>query len=318
MDNEDDETYGSEAWDDLRARFSNAELKDIELSQLAKNVGLSWPFRGEQETAARYLDLDLEALQQVPGLIGKKRRIRTLMDILRETLAFDDPFAEMIGVVEAGEGCVGACEKSLLAYGIPNNYPAACTPQDAQTAEWVRANGIDELGRFVALGELRVQEGEASPELRECINALAQGSEPAIARYLPIRSGCQGLHLPEAVGLLVRVMDPAVRAKLQQVGEAVTGAAGKRAAAEAGAGIEADLEPAFEKIHLLLSWFGTAFHELKAAFDPEGSPARYFITLNDPGLEQQAIGFCRLYLASLKADQTGLIDRLGGLFGRGR
>ena len=104
MSSEIPEQYSAEEWEHFRKRFSNSILKTTELAELGRSVGISWPFKGSNETPKKYIAFSFEELQSVPGLIGKKKRVNDLMDVLREILAFDDPFSNMMDTVEKKSG----------------------------------------------------------------------------------------------------------------------------------------------------------------------------------------------------------------------
>ena len=63
----------------------------------------------------------------VPAQVGKKRRIQILMEILTETLAFDDPFADMPDQVEAEGEYDATYERVMTRFEIPE-YPARYRP----------------------------------------------------------------------------------------------------------------------------------------------------------------------------------------------
>ena len=92
--------YSADEWEHFRERFSESILKTTEIAELGRSVGISWPFKGSGETPEKYIRFSFEELQNVPGLIGKKKRVNDLMDVLREILAFDDPFSNMMDTVE--------------------------------------------------------------------------------------------------------------------------------------------------------------------------------------------------------------------------
>ncbi len=61
-----------------------------------------WPIKGKSETPATYIDLNFEEVVELLQLKGQKpERIDQLVGILKETLAFDSPFGEMVTQSEA-------------------------------------------------------------------------------------------------------------------------------------------------------------------------------------------------------------------------
>ena len=113
------EKYSAEEWKYLCDRFSKSILKTTEIAELGRNVGISWPFKGSDETPEKYISFSFEELESVPGLIGKKKRVKTLMDVLREILAFDDPFSDMMDTVEKKNTEDRIYHRVLKKLGIP-------------------------------------------------------------------------------------------------------------------------------------------------------------------------------------------------------
>ena len=87
MSDSNPEQYSAEEWEHFRNRFFASILVDMDISKLAQNVNISWPFKGSDETPGKYIEYDFEELKSVPGLVNKEKRIHLLMDIFRETLA---------------------------------------------------------------------------------------------------------------------------------------------------------------------------------------------------------------------------------------
>ena len=51
--------YSAEEWEYFRKRFFNSMLNDTQVAALGQNVGVSWPFKGSDETPAKYIEFDL-------------------------------------------------------------------------------------------------------------------------------------------------------------------------------------------------------------------------------------------------------------------
>ena len=66
MSNSSITKYSAEEWDYIRKRFYNSILNETEIAKLGQNVGISWPFKGTDETPSKYMDYDFEELQSVP------------------------------------------------------------------------------------------------------------------------------------------------------------------------------------------------------------------------------------------------------------
>src|ERR1035437_736775 len=84
------------AWEKVRLAFKSSIMVNTALSSLAQNLdGPDWPVAGPGETPAKYLNLSFDDLIAMPELAGHPRRVELLIEILKETQAFDDPFGEM-------------------------------------------------------------------------------------------------------------------------------------------------------------------------------------------------------------------------------
>src|SRR3954468_15037202 len=85
-------------WNEVRTAFASSIMVDTALSSLAQNLdGPDWPIKGKDETPAKYIDHNFEEVQELLQLKGQSPdRVDQLVSILKETLAFDSPFGEMV------------------------------------------------------------------------------------------------------------------------------------------------------------------------------------------------------------------------------
>src|SRR3954469_12458183 len=90
-------------WDGIRTAFSSSIMVDTSLNSLAQNLdGPEWPIKGKDETPAKYVDLSFDEVVELLQLKGQKpERVDQLIGILKETLAFDSPFGEMVEQTQA-------------------------------------------------------------------------------------------------------------------------------------------------------------------------------------------------------------------------
>src|SRR3954467_7109443 len=90
-------------WDEIRTAFASSIMVDTSLNSLAQNLdGPEWPIKGKDETAAKYIDLSFDEAVEVLQLKGQKpERMDQLVSLLKETLAFDSPFGDMVEQTEA-------------------------------------------------------------------------------------------------------------------------------------------------------------------------------------------------------------------------
>ena len=89
-------------WDEARTAFASSIMVDTQISSLAQNLdGEAWPVKSKDETPAKYIDLSYGEALELLALKGQTAdKLDHLITILRETLAFDSPFGEMVEQTE--------------------------------------------------------------------------------------------------------------------------------------------------------------------------------------------------------------------------
>jgi hypothetical protein len=142
-------------WDTIRAAFASSIMVDTSLGSLAQNLdGPEWPIKGKDETPAAYIDLTLEEVVELLALKGQpETRIDDLAGILRETLAFDDPFGEMVEQSAAQEGQDNPLRKNLAKLRIPEDFPITLTGLSAGTREFCALEKLGTLGEFAVFAQ---------------------------------------------------------------------------------------------------------------------------------------------------------------------
>lgn len=300
------ELYSEAEWEHLRARFTNSELAEMELTALAQNAGCSWPFKGSDETPAKYTGLTLEELHAFPGLIGKKSRVRTLFDILRETLAFDDPFTVMADYVESECKIDDSIERSLAKLSIDLAFPLSLAHFQEGTVVKIRERNLQTLRELVDMGQKQEIYEQLDGELRAFLTALSNKDETMIARFLPYRAGGRGLHLAESIAQEVRRMAaPAMQLLKVEAGVEE---------AEGGSVDEAQqrerLQPSLDFLERACQWFAEEATTLRSLMVEGGEPVRFFLTLNDPKLERLCVQLSIHYFGVARGQKSG------GLLGR--
>jgi len=306
--------YTEAEWERLRARFQDAALAETELALLGQNVGVSWPFRGSDETPARYLALDFEELASVPGLVRKPKRVRALMDILRETLAFDDPFADMADTLQTSLEAYEGLEKSLRRLGVPEAMPIALVRLDASARAWAERRGASTVGDLAAAPPDPSVTGvpDGGECLRTFLNALAYRDEATLARFLPLRPGAGGVHWPEAFGLAVRELEASARATLRlRAGDRLSEDEAAEAHSVSREAADAALEATFAWLDEACAWFGESTGQLREKLEDDEASARLFLPLEDPPVETAARQLARIYF-----DRRAKRGLLASLFGR--
>lgn len=283
--------FTAEDWDEVRMGFHTSIMVDTSLNSLAQNLdALDWPLHGKEETPAKYIDLTFEELQLVPGLAGHPERIDQLISIFRDTLAFDDPFGEMVDQSTAIGDRENPLLKNLAKLEIPTSFPIEFSMVSADTKEFCELEKITTLGEFASFAQSMPPHVIVGGDFRTLLNALAHVNEEALAAILPFRPGSKGLHLPEALGQLVDQVPLGERLTLfKRFGGRLTAeeqAQAIRLDKEELKRTEADLR---ERAKRVLSVFKAELDELTASLKEGGSLERYVVVLEDPVKEALAM-----------------------------
>lgn len=303
--------YSAAEWDHIRKRFYNSILNETEIAKLGQNVGISWPFKGGDETAAKYIDFEFEELQSVPGLVGKMSRIKLLMDILRETLAFDDPFGDMVDTVESESEEDDTFKRILEKMEIPRDYPAEFLHFSKDTEELLKNEEVDTLMECVQFGQKIARSAVIGGDLKSFLNSLAHKDEQSMAKHMPCRRGERGLHLAEAIGLICASLDtPTKLHLLQKGGIPLTEEEMRTLDSASQLDVEASVKHSLDKIARVAEWFADEVPALKEAFAEGGSPERYFISINDARIERMAVELSRMKLAPEEEKKSGFLGRI--------
>jgi hypothetical protein len=195
-------------WDAIRAAFASSLMAKTSLSSLAQNLdGPDWPIKSKDETPAKYLGLGHEEVLGLLELQGQSpERLDLLASILRDTLAFDTPFGDMVEQTQAAADHDNPVLKNLAKLAIPADFPVELTALSADTKDFCRREKLSTLSEFALAAQRMAQSVIVGGDFRALLNALSHVDEPAIARFLPFRPGAKGLHLIEAVALAVRAL----------------------------------------------------------------------------------------------------------------
>lgn len=95
------ETFTAQDWDEVRTAFASSIMVDVPLRSLAQNLeGPSWPIPGRKESPSAYIDLAFVEMNEFLALKGYPDRANLLISILKDTLAFDNPFGDMVNLAD--------------------------------------------------------------------------------------------------------------------------------------------------------------------------------------------------------------------------
>ncbi|HVS52081.1 MAG TPA: hypothetical protein VHD62_06965 [Opitutaceae bacterium] len=267
-------------WDEVRTAFASSIMVDTAISSLAQNLdGPDWPIKGKDETPAKYIDHTFDEVTELLQLKGQSpERIDQLVAILKETLAFDSPFGEMVEQTQAAEARDNPLLKNLAKLGIPENFPIALTALEPGTLEFCKLEKLTTLGEFAVFAQGMAQNVIVGGDFKKLLNALSHVDEAALAEVLPFRRGAKGLHLAEALAQATRTPDAAARAE-----RATT-------------------------------WFSDELGAIEKELAAGGALERQFVFLGNPPLEAQAIELLRPHLRT-PAKAAATEGKKSGLFG---
>jgi hypothetical protein len=285
-----------EDWASVRKHFNESAFADTELTVLAQNAGLSWYFKGKDETPRKYLAIEFDELNSVPGLVGKKSRVKRLVDILQSTIAFDEPFAEMADAIKTDIDADANPNRILLRLGIDPDFPSGLLQFDATSKALLLEESLETLGHLLAYVDRHAAQIELPGDCKALLNCLVHRDEIGIARYLPFRVGGKGLHLAESIGLIARdIPEPMQYALLKRAGIDLKDA--ENAATE---GMNADefenrLAKASARIAVACNWFKDEAAELREKVGSKTDTERFFVPLNHPHRERVAAVLARMH-----------------------
>jgi hypothetical protein len=243
--------------------------------------------------------------------------VKILMDILRETLAFDDPFSDMVDTVESESEEDDTFERILAKLEIPTIYPAEFIHFSPDTKELLKNEGVETLIQAIHLGQNLARNVVIGGDLKSFLNGLAHKDEVGIMKHLPYRRAERGLHLAEAVGLIARDLDEPVQIELlHQSGVALTEAEEALRKRASKLMVEAALKSAMDRFDALCKWFTQESADLEQTCSTGGSVERYFIPINEPRRERVAATLARAKFGIPESERRGFLGKLSGLFGR--
>jgi hypothetical protein len=314
--------FNSTEWEDIRKKFRQSIMADTSLVSLAQNLDTKeWPLKGEDEKPSKYIEFNYEELLMLPEIAGSADKADHLIGILKETLAFDDPFGDMVAQVEETSSKENPILKTLARLGIPEKFPLVLANFSEGTRVVCASEGIKTIGEFANLGQQMSTKVVLGGDFRNALNALTHGDEEGIGKFLPYRKGTTGLHLPEAIGLIAsglpRIDQVALAklygAKLSNSDGAITKTLTKE---------QIDKQEAMMRITLntALEWFKDEKAALLKHLADGGTYERYFVVINDPVREAIAVRLASVALKDLVpagvAVPAATAEKKGGFFSK--
>jgi hypothetical protein len=314
--------FTSTEWDEIRKKFRHSIMADTSLISLAQNLDTKeWPHKGDDEKPSKYIEFSHEELMMLPEIAGNAEKADHLIGILKETLAFDDPFGDMVAEVEKTSAKDNPILKTLSRLNIPAAYPMALANFSEGTRVVCASEGVKTIGEFANLGQQMATRVVLGGDFRNALNALTHGDEEGIGQFLPFRKGSTGLHLAEAAGLISAGLPRPEQLGLAKAYGAklntADNAAAKALTKEQVAKLEGELRL---KLNAALDWFKDQKAALVKLIEEGGSYERYFSVINDAAREAIAV---RLVSSTLQVSAKAAVSsapagepKKGGLFGR--
>ena len=274
--------YTAQDWDEVRAAFKSSIMVNTAISSLAQNLdGPDWPIKGKDETPGKYVELGYEEMLGMLAIKGLgPEQSDLLISILKDTLAFDNPFGEMVVQAEVAEKKDNQLLKNLIRLEIPEAFPISLTALGADTIEFCKLEKLTTLGEFAVFAQNMSQNVIVGGDFRKLLNALSHIDEHTLAEFVPFRPASKGLHLVEAVAQASES-----NAVSQRTGAAV-------------------------------DWFRPELDALKADLSAGGSLSRHLHVLASPAREAKVAELLRPYLgyATATTAKPGFFSRLARLF----
>ncbi len=199
------------AWEEIRVAFHRSILIDTPLASLAQNIeGCAWALQDPDERPSAYVDLShADVLDRLRARGLSPARFDDLVEILRGTLEFDQSFGAMLSAPrgDSADKLAEGVQRNLERLGIPVEFPISLCAFAPGTKTFCREQGMVTLGHFLVFSRRASRAVIVGGEFRDVLNAIAHIDEGTLARFLPFRPKSSGLHLVEAIALLVRPLD---------------------------------------------------------------------------------------------------------------
>lgn len=270
-------------------------MVDTALSSLAENLdGPEWPGAGKKDTPADYIDLSYnEAMGMLTSKGYAPDSMEQLIEILRETLAFDDPFGDMVEHSEAAAEAENPILENLKKLEIPEDFPIALSSLAKDAKEFCELEKLSTLAEFAVFAQGMSQNIIVGGDFKTLLNALSHIDEQAIAKFLPFRPGAKGLHLVEAIGGVARGLRNLEKDKLKEGGE-----------------------PSIEtaaSVGKMVAYFPEDLAAIKARVAGGGEVTREVMVLQDPSVEPIVERLLRDHLPAAEPEKkSGWFGRLFG------
>lgn len=308
-------SYNAADWDSVRTSFATSLMVGVKLNALAENIGENWPYAGADETPSKYIDLTWDELQEHPTFLNRPERIQMLIDILKETLAFDNPLGDMVEQTDEKAAKENEMERTLEKLSIPLTFPINLSNLEAETKEFCEREKLVGIGEFVSFCQRMAKNIVIGGDYRSFLNALATVDEAGISKYIPFRKGSKGLHLPEAAALAVATRSKAEQASLLKRYGGRMSAEEQRIATLSAEAVNRAEEAILKRIDLYIGHFKDQAKALTAKLETGETLDRDFMAIGNPSLEFVASALLKKALnPNTKSESKGIFGIFSKLF----
>lgn len=307
--------YSARDWDETRLKFSTSLMVDTPLISLSQNAELrTWPIKGDNENPSKYIDFSWEELNEISGLADNSKNLDLLIDILRETMAFDEPFGDMVNTVE-DTSVDDTIEKNLERLEIPEDFPLRLGALSKDTLEFCESEEIKTVGEFAAFSQSVAQNIIVGGDFKALLNCLVHSDERSIARFLPFRPHHKGLHIVEAVGLLVgQVSETEHYSLLKKYGYSLSEANDSKARLSKDQLRQLE-DILHHRVTELVDYFGKDFKAFQDKVQAGTTVERLFIVLDNEEKETICAQTMRRYLKNANVAESKP-EKKGGFFSK--
>ncbi len=318
VENASREAVTESEWNRIRLGFQNSIMAETGLNSLSEDMGLgSWPIEGEEETPTKYTHLSFDSLCAHPTFAVRPELLGLLVSILNNTLAFDDPFGDM--VISSGESEVEDNEilKTMEKIGIPPNFPLSLAHLSKDTVDLCKREELISLEELASFAQRMAQQIVIGGDFRDFINSLANVDETGISNFIPFRPGSKGLHLIEATALLIRALPESFRYALcQRYGATLDDDQKVEANLAVRQQISEHDARVRDAVRERLIWFNGEEDEIRSHLSSGQTLDRMVMVLNDPVLEAGVRGILTQLYGDGAATVTEDLGAKGSWFSR--
>lgn len=280
--------YTEQDWEEIRAAFMSSIMVETHLARLAENLGVEWPYESPEETPAKYLAHSYDELMMMKGFQKDPAQFDLLIDILKDTMSFDDPFGDMVEHVDSDKE--DEAIKIMQKLRIPLDFPIKYCWFSPDTRMFCDAEEIETIENFIRFSQNMAENVVVGGDFRGLLNAIANQNVDGIAQHIPVRVGYNGVFLAEAIGHAVKALtDDEILSLAEKHGATITDEDNARRRKLMPPEVEKAEGLLRQRIEEVLAFFPEQKVELQEKIGEGISLERYFMVVNNPKREAIAV-----------------------------